>query len=92
MLKKYILLQRDASIFQHIPHTIDTKFAAFRNLSDEKKSSLADLMISQTELFYKSPDENVANFRAIFAYPPKDFRDILKNLSDFKELIKIIYK
>lgn len=70
----------------------DSKFAAYRNLSNEQKSSLADLMISQTELFYKSQDENAAKFREIFGSQLKDFPNILKNYSDFKELIKIIYK
>jgi DNA helicase-2/ATP-dependent DNA helicase PcrA len=70
----------------------DSKFAAFRNLSNEQKSSLADLMISQKELFYKSQDENSAKFREIFGAQLKDFPNILKNYSDFKELIKIIYK
>lgn len=84
-------LEEEISILNNKLAT-DTKFVAFRNLKDNQKSSLADLMISQTELFYKSQDENAANFRALFAVPLKDFPDILKNLSDFKELIKAIYK
>ncbi|RVT77362.1 ATP-dependent helicase [Flavobacterium sufflavum] len=69
-----------------------SKFAAYRNLNNEQKSGLADLMISQTELFYKSQDENAGKFREIFGTQLKDFPNILKNYSDFKELIKIIYK
>jgi DNA helicase-2/ATP-dependent DNA helicase PcrA len=70
----------------------DSKFAAYRNLNNEQKLGLADLMISQTELFYKSQDENAGKFREIFGTQLKDFPNILKNYSDFKELIKIIYK
>jgi DNA helicase-2/ATP-dependent DNA helicase PcrA len=70
----------------------DSKFAAYRNLDSTQKSVLAELMISQTELFYKSQDENAAKFREIFGSQLKDFPNILKNYSDFKELIKIIYK
>lgn len=70
----------------------DSKFAAYRNLNNEQKSGLVDLMISQTELFYKRQDENASKFREIFGTQLRDFPNILKNYSDFKDLIKIIYK
>jgi DNA helicase-2/ATP-dependent DNA helicase PcrA len=70
----------------------DTKFEKYRSLSQSQKLSLSLFMISQTDLFYKNQDESAVRFKEIFGASLNEYKDILKNLSHFKDLVKIIYK
>ncbi|POB15136.1 UvrD-helicase domain-containing protein [Halobacteriovorax sp. DA5] len=67
-------------------------FSKYRKLDNLNKEEFNEIIKQKKEIFYNNYRKDSATFRASFDDSLREFRDLLSNVSDFKKIVKIIYK
>ncbi|CAO5676333.1 MAG: ATP-dependent DNA helicase Rep [Holosporales bacterium] len=67
-------------------------FKAFRDLDDNGKKVFVGIALSTKEIFYKHYDLSSAEFKTALGSHYDNLRDVLKNISNFKAIVRAIYR
>jgi len=71
---------------------IEKQFRVFRGLSDDLKDDFKKFIISEKEFFYKNYDKSAKNFKMEFEESLSQYKDILKNVANFKKVVNTVFK
>lgn len=67
-------------------------FKFFRELDEKGKQEFVRIALSTKDIFYKHFDLGSADFKAAFGLNYDNFKDALKNISNFKSIVRLIYR
>lgn len=100
--KELIILHKEKikevvqSITTELSDLEDTKYKKFANLTDKDQSKFIDFILENKEIFYRHSSASAPEFRAAFNSiaddKPSFLKDMLKNVSHFRDVVKRIYK
>lgn len=78
---------------KNLEHSLE-KYNRYKELSEEQRKLLKEIMLNQEnrDLFYKHLNASAKDFKEVFEEKLSNFDNILKNIKDFRDLIKKIYR
>jgi DNA helicase II / ATP-dependent DNA helicase PcrA len=69
-----------------------SEYGAYRFLNSDLKTSLKDYLLSIKETYYKNIDKPAASFKASFNSALDQYPNIIRNVSNFKKIVSLIYR